>query len=93
MIACRFALISSFFAQELDNVSVAVVLCMDALHEARQGEARQSGGHNCNLRQIGQVGVAVSVLIVQQFFQQVLCELLVISDQFITGGRRCRREG
>lgn len=50
MIACRFALISSFFAQELDNVSVAVVLCMDALHEARQGEARQSGGHNCNLR-------------------------------------------
>ena len=34
MIACRLALISSFFAQELDSVSVAVVLCIDALHEA-----------------------------------------------------------
>lgn len=40
MIACRLALISSFFAQELDNVSVAVVLCIDALHDARRRKAR-----------------------------------------------------
>lgn len=41
MIAFRFALSSSFFAQVVDSVSVAVVTCMEALKVRRRPKKKQ----------------------------------------------------
>lgn len=44
MIAFRFALSSSFLAQVVDSVSVAVVTCMEALRYGDGQKRNKSGG-------------------------------------------------